>query len=168
MRARRGQVWYRDEMNWDSVRLFAFSAALVAAPATSAQELSLSCEGAMRGMFKDRSAGGMATDNQGNVITGGGSSSRYSDIPTVAQFEMAGGNARLNLPQPPTCSICVGEKGWRNVKQLSVSDTRITGKITYGMFSGTTFEIDRRTGVMTSENGFHGQCKAIDLTKRQF
>lgn len=155
-------------MDWDSVRLFAASAALIAAPVAAAQELSLSCEGAMRGMFKDRSVGGIATDNRGNVVTGGGNSSRYADIATVAQFQMTGGKARLNLPQPPTCSICVGEKGWRNVKQLSVTDALISGKITYGLFSGTAFEIDRRTGTMTSNNGFRGQCKAIDLSKRQF
>lgn len=155
-------------MKWDSVRLSALSAALVAAPVASAQELSLSCEGTMRGMFKDRSISGAVADNRGNMVSGGGSSARYSDIPTVAQFEMTGGKARLNLPQPPTCGGCVGEKGWRDVKQLSVSDARITGKITYGLFSGTTFEIDRRTGVMTSANGLRAQCKAIDLSKRQF
>lgn len=140
---------------------------LSASPAT-AQELSLICEGSMRGMFRDKGAGAVVVDNHGNMASGSGSTSQYRDVPTIAQFQMTGERARLNLPQPPTCAICVGEKGWRNVKELEVTESRIAGKITYGLFSGTRFEIDRRTGIMTSENGFTGNCTAQDLSKPKF
>lgn len=147
--------------------VLAILAAGLTVPA-SAQELSLICEGAMRGMFRDQGASASVFDGQGQMASGSASTSKYRDVPTIAQFEMSQGKARLNLPQPPTCAICVGEKGWRDVKQLEVSDTRIAGKITYGLLSGTSFEIDRRTGIMTSKNGFSGSCEAQDLSKRKF
>ena len=139
-----------------------------AGPAMLPEELLLVCDGAMRGMFKDRSVGGTVSDNVGNSVSGGGSSARYGDVPTTAQFRLEGGAARLNLPQPPTCGICVGEKGWRKVEGLKIEPNLISGKITYGLFSATTFEIDRRTGIMTSRNGFQGVCAAQDLSSRKF
>lgn len=137
-------------------------------PAAAAADMMLICEGAMRGMFKDRSVSGAIADNDGNSVSGGGSSARYGDVPTTAQFRLENDVAQLNLPQPPTCAICVGEKGWRKVQELKVEANRISGKITYGLFSKTTFEIDRRTGIMTSGNGFQGMCGAQDLSVRKF
>jgi hypothetical protein len=148
--------------------LIAGVVALFATAPAAAQELSLICEGSMRGMFRDRGAGALIVDNHGNMASGSGSTSQYRDVPTIAQFQMTGEGARLNLSQPPTCAICVGEKGWREVKDLAVTESRIAGKITYGLFSGTRFEIDRRTGIMTSENGFTGTCAAQDLSQRKF
>lgn len=142
---------------------------LASTPATAAEgELILVCEGVMRGLFTDRTGGGVVLDNRGNTAAAKGGTATYSEIPTTAEFQMNGETARLNLPQPPTCSICTGEKGWREVRDLSVDDDRITGRIRYGMFSGTKFEIDRRTGVMTSENGFRGECHAVSLQERRF
>ena len=137
-------------------------------PAAAAEEMMLICEGSMRGMFKDRSVGVTVTDNSGNGLAGGGSSASYSDVPTTAQFRLEAGSAQLNLPQPPTCAICVGEKGWRKVKELKVEPNQISGKITYSLLYGTAFEIDRRTGIMTSRNGFTGNCVAQDLSVRKF
>lgn len=133
-----------------------------------AQDLDLICKGAMRGMFTERAGGVVMADNQGNAVSGRGSSATYREVPTLAQFRLEGEAAQLNLPQPPTCSICVGERGWRKVKNLEVGPDRIAGKITYGLFSGTSFEIDRRTGIMTSSNGFRGECEAQDLSERKF
>lgn len=145
---------------------FAFAVSM--STSVAAQELALICEGSMRGMFRDRAGGALIVDNQGNMASGSGSTSQYRDVPTVAQFQMTTNKVRLNLPQPPTCGICVGEKGWRDVKKLEVTESRIAGKITYGLFSGTRFEIDRRTGIMTTENGFTGTCKPQDLSERKF
>ena len=150
------------------MRELAFALAFFSAAPATAQELSLICEGSMRGMFRDRAAGGVVVDDRGNMASASGSTSQFRDIPTAAQFQMRDSEARLNLPQPPTCAICVGEKGWRDVKDLEITDDRIAGKITYGLFSGTRFEIDRRTGIMTSENGFSGSCEAQDLSERKF
>ncbi|WP_370034481.1 hypothetical protein [Qipengyuania mesophila] len=154
-----------------SLTIAALASLCVICPANAddtTNELILVCEGAFRGDFKDKGAGGMIIESDGSMTSARGATSRYREIPTVAQFEMRGGSARLNLPQPPTCSICKGEKGWRDVRELSVDPDRITGKIRYGMFSATEFEIDRRTGIMTSRNGFTGVCEAIDLSKRKF
>lgn len=140
---------------------------LLSTPA-AAQELSLVCDGAMRGMFRDKGLSGLAVDDEGNMVSGSASLSQYREVSTVAQFELVDGKARLNLPQPPTCGICVGEKGWREVRDLEVSANRIAGRIKYGLLSGTRFEIDRRTGRMTSENGFAGTCQAQDLSKPKF
>ncbi len=138
------------------------------AASTSAQDLSLICKGTFRGMFTERAGGIVLADNQGNAVSGRGSSATYREVPTLAQFRLEGEAAQLNLPQPPTCSICVGEKGWRKVKDLKVGPDRIAGKITYGLFSGASFEIDRRTGIMTSSNGFRGECEAQDLSEHKF
>lgn len=140
----------------------------VPAGAQSPPELVLICEGAMRGTFTDDSVGGMVADQDGDFAAGRASSSKYGEVPTTAEFQLTGSEARLSLPQPPTCGICVGEKGWRDVRDLEVDENRIMGRIRYGMFSGTKFEIDRRTGVMTSENGFRGDCTAQDLSEQKF
>lgn len=142
--------------------------ALLAQPAQAQENLSLICEGAFRGQFKDRGAGGSIVTPEGDIYSGGGSTSQYRDIPTIALFRMDSGAATLNLPQPPTCAICKGEKGWRDVKDLSFGEDIISGRITYGLFSGTKFEIDRRTGIMTSRSGFTGMCSAQDLSQRKF
>lgn len=141
---------------------------LLQAQAAAAQDLILVCEGAMVGMFTERAGGVVATDNEGNVVSGRSGSSRYAEVPTTAEFQLVGDTARINLPQPPTCAICVGEKGWRDVRDLTVGEDRITGRIRYGLLSGTTFEIDRRTGTMTSRNGFRGECKPISIDERRF
>ena len=145
-----------------------FAGLLMQALPASAQDLALICEGNMRGMFTEKSTGGTIFDNKGNSVSGGASSARYGDISTTAQFRLAGAQAQLNLPQPPTCSICIGEKGWREVKGLKVEPDKISGKIRYGLLSGATFEIDRRTGIMTSSNGYRGTCEAQDLSNHKF
>jgi len=133
-----------------------------------AQDMVLVCNGAMRGLFTDRTAGGALVDADGGVTSARAGTASYGDIPTTAEFRLTGESAQLNLPQPPTCSVCTGEKGWREVRELQVDDTRISGRIRYGLLSGTRFEIDRRTGVMTSENGFRGECALPDLSQRKF
>ncbi|WP_086438232.1 hypothetical protein [Altererythrobacter xiamenensis] len=148
--------------------LIASTALLTTLPATAQDRLSLICEGAFRGEFKDRGVSGAVITPEGKVYSGGSASSEYGDIPTIALFELKEGEARLNLPQPPTCSICVGEKGWRDVKDLNISEDEIEGRIRYGLFSGTKFLIDRRTGIMTGDNGFTGMCRAQDLSERKF
>ncbi|MXP27915.1 hypothetical protein GRI58_03645 [Porphyrobacter algicida] len=153
-----------DIMRWPIIVMIG----LMSQPAFAQADLLLICKGNMRGMFKDRRVGAVVADNDGHAATGGASSSRYSDIPTTAMFELTNGKARLNLPQPPTCAICVGEKGWREVKDLRIEPDRISGRIHYGMLSGTEFEIDRRTGIMTSKNGFTGTCEKQDATKTRF
>jgi hypothetical protein len=47
-------------------------------------------------------------------------------------------------------------------KDLEVAGAVVTpeGRIRYGLFSGTKFMIDRRTGIMTGDNGFTGICAA--------
>jgi len=142
-------------------------AAFAAQPALAQDNLSLICEGMFRGNFKDGSAGVVLNGSDG-WQSGSASSSSYRDIPTIALFRLEAGTASLNLPQPPTCSICVGEKGWRDVKDLEMGDALITGRIRYGIFSATEFEIDRRTGIMTSKNGFTGMCQVQDLSERRF
>ena len=122
----------------------------------------------MRGMWTDQSAGGMIADNRGNVVTGGGSTTGYKDIPTTAQFRLLEGKAQLRLPQPPTCGICTGYNKWIDVKELKIDEDRISGKIRYDILTGVSFEIDRRTGIMTSKNGFEGLCEAQDLAQRKF
>ncbi|WP_143736853.1 hypothetical protein [Erythrobacter tepidarius] len=137
-------------------------------PVAAQDRLSLICDGAFRGQFKDREVGGAVVTPEGRVYSGGAASSQYGDVPTTALFELEDGTARLNLPQPPTCSICVGEKGWRDVKDLHVNEDKIEGRIRYGLLSGTKFMIDRRTGIMTGDNGFTGMCRAQDLSERKF
>jgi hypothetical protein len=153
------------------LKFCAVAAFVVMSPANAedvSDELILLCEGNFRGDFEEQGAGGAIFSPDGSVTSARGATSNYRDVPTVAQFEMRNGSARLNLPQPPTCGICKGEKGWRDVRNLSVEPNRISGKIRYGMLSATEFEIDRRTAIMTSRNGFTGICEAVDLSQRKF
>jgi hypothetical protein len=154
-----------------SLRFGTFLMLAAASPLQASEplnELSLVCDGTFRGDFKDQGIGAIVVDSDGNSASARGTTSKYREIPTRALFELKGSVARLNLPQPPTCAICVGEKGWREVKDLEVGSDRISGRIKYGLFSATEFEIDRRTGLMTSRNGFSGNCEAVDLSKRKF
>lgn len=146
----------------------AIMAALLSSP-VQAQELSLVCEGGNQGQHETGRTSGVLSSGDGTLISGRVSSSQYTEIPMTALFRMKDGAAELNLPLAPTCGICKGEGGWRKVKDLVVSEDQITGRISYSLFVGSsTFEIDRRTGLMTSRNGFRGQCRAQDLTKRAF
>lgn len=138
------------------------------AAAEAPSDLALVCEGAMKGNWKVGSDGALLLGPNGQWQSGSASRMQYAEIPTVAEFRISAGNASMYLPQPPSCGICKGETGWRDVKKLESTEAQFAGKISYGAFSGTTFQIDRRTGRMTSDNGFDGTCRAIDLTERKF
>lgn len=138
------------------------------AQADAPADLALVCEGHMKGTWKVGSDGTLILGPNGQWQSGASSQMRYAEIPTLAEFRITGGVASLYLPQPPSCGMCTGETGWRNVKGFQASESRFRGKISYGAFSSTSFEIDRRTGRMISKNGFDGVCRAIDMGERKF
>ena len=142
--------------------------ASIPALAQAPDDLALVCEGVMKGNWKVGSDGALVLGPNGQWVSGSGSTMRYAEVPTQAELRIKENVVELYLPQPPSCGLCTGETGWREVKDFEATEDRFTGRIRYGLLSGTDFVIDRRTGRMTSKNGFDGTCRAVDLSERKF
>lgn len=138
------------------------------AVATTPPDMLIICDGSAVAMAPESTTTMGVTDNQGYSATGSAVTSSPATLAFTAQLRIEGGEARMNLPAFAGPEISSSKGGWYRVKGLSVDDRRITGKVVWNFLSSSSFEIDRRTGTMTSSGGFQGQCHAADLEQRAF
>ena len=146
--------------------------AILLAAATSAMttppDMLLVCEGSTLAMAPESQTSMGVVDNEGYAATGSAVTSTRADVAFTAQLRIEDGEARMNLPTFVAPEVNSSKGGWYRVKSLVVDDKRITGKVVLNFLSSSSFEIDRRTGRMTSAGGFQAQCRAVDLTERAF
>lgn len=148
----------------------ALTLALTAAPALAKTppDMLLVCDGSTLAMAPDSQTTMGVVDNEGYAATGSAVTSSRADVPFTAQLRIESGEARMSLPAFVAPEISSSKGGWYKVKALVIDDRRITGKVVFNFISSSSFEIDRRTGTMTSAGGFHAQCRAVDLSERAF
>jgi hypothetical protein len=139
--------------------------ALILAAEVPTEELLLVCDGAV---MTDVSADseGEIYDNRGNSLHVRGSSSTPGSVPFRVQVRIRGAVAEMNMP--PAAGGTRAADGWRQVKQFTMTENEITGRVRVGLISAASFRIDRRTGLITSSGGYAGQCRKEDLSKRAF
>lgn len=51
---------------------------------------------------------------------------------------------------------------WRTSDNVLIDDDQITGKVRTSIFGKSSFKIDRRSGIMTSQGGFSGSCRKVE------
>jgi len=128
--------------------------------------LLLSCAGASSGVAATSSSSAVVYDNQGRQVTARGSTIEPVTIYGTVEIKLFDGIAEVLVPSQFTGGS--GGTKWRKVKNLVVTETEITGKVGLGLLSSTTFRVDRRTGSLTSNGGFRGQCIKVDESQRAF
>lgn len=125
--------------------------------AAATPNMLLVCEGATVAEVAESTTTAAVLDNRGNTAVGRAVTSSPQAIPFAVRFEIEDGEPTLALP----------DRRYK-VRDLSITDRRITGKVRYNFLSSSRFEIDRVTGTMSSENGFQGRCKPVDTAARAF
>lgn len=147
--------------------MFLLAIALQGASPAS-EELFLVCDGGTAANATTSTTNAIVRDQYGNEVSGTASTSEPTNVNFRVQFRMLNGAAEMNVPTVATPQLRGGQAGWFPVKKLVVSDTEISGNVSYNFMSSSRFRIDRRTGIMTSSGGFNGTCVKRDLSQRAF
>jgi hypothetical protein len=134
--------------------------------AETALSLLLSCPGSSSGMGVASSTNVIGSNNYGERVNVSGSTRTPMTVEGVVEIRISNGLAEVMIPAQFTLGS--GGTKWRKVKNLSVTDDEISGKISLGLLDSSTFRIDRRSGVLISNGGFRGQCQKVDESKRAF
>ena len=152
------------------VRAAALIATLFATPVIAQQDVPdlLICHGSSIGEVPDGGSDAVVTDNYGNVITGRQRNVRTAELNFTVQLRLRGAAPRINLPRFAAPDIASSRGGWFRVKNLEIERDYIRGKAVFNFLSASRFEVDRRTGIMTTENGYRGLCEAGDTENRAF
>jgi hypothetical protein len=144
--------------------------ASLAAPAWPGEipaDMLLICQGQTSGHRAVGTTTATIFDNQGNQVTGNAVSTAPGDVIAVVQFRVRAGQAEMNVPAALTPMFAGGKNGWFKVKKLAFTDDTITGKVAFTFLDNTSFEIDRRTGILTAQ-GFQALCERAELSERRF
>jgi hypothetical protein len=128
----------------------------------------LVCHGRSFGNVETSQTTAAVSTNTGFSGSGASSTARRGEVSMAVQFRIEDGEARMNLPASALPEIHGGKNGWLKVTKLEVTADRISGKVKFNFLNSSEFEIDRRTGIMTSEAGFQGDCEKLDLNARAF
>lgn len=92
----------------------------------------------------------------------------FTDRLTVV-LEM--GTARAQMPNAALPPMHGGRDGWYDIRELSVTDEEIRGKVAINFLNHADIRIDRRTGGVVFkglQSSFSGQCEKIDTARRAF
>ena len=128
----------------------------------------LICQGSTVGSMETGGTSAVVTDSDGNILTGRSVDTEVRAINAVIQLRLNGDDPRVNLPRFFAPQVASSKGGWYRVKDLEVSDDFIRGKVVFNFMQSSRFEIDRRTGILTSEKGFQASCEAADVSERKF
>ena len=147
----------------------AFIALGMAAPvrAATADEMLLLCDGVAVGTAPQSETTAVVSNNSGDRATGVATTSTSVQVPVTIQVRIANGAGEMNVPTFLLPEMHGGKAGWFKIKQLVVGEAIISGKIQINFLTSGSFQIDRRTGLLTT-GGFTGKCKAASLTERAF
>jgi hypothetical protein len=127
----------------------------------SENEMLLVCTGTTLRSTPTSQTSAMVTDNSGNMAVGSATSSSIQNAQIQVRLRITGEEGELFVPAGFMNS------GWRKVKKFKMGADEISGKISYWL-TQSSFRIDRRTGIMTTSNGFEGNCIKEDLQQRAF
>jgi hypothetical protein len=135
-----------------------------------ALDLRLKCEG----------VGSMAVPNVTSAYVSGtnGSASgsviseRTRQMPEFLSVEISGETARVHVPRsllPPIHGG--GQNDWWDLKELTITDTEISGRFSLNFINKPMVRIDRTTGSISVDGfkeAFRGTCAVEDPTARKF
>jgi hypothetical protein len=132
----------------------------------AALSIMLTCPGSSAGIGTTSTETAVVTNSDGDRVNISGSTGGPVAVNGTVDVRIIDGVAEVLVPAVFTGGT--GGAKWRKVKELTVTDSEITGKIGLGLLSSSNFRIDRRSGVFMSNGGFRGQCTKIDEAKRAF
>lgn len=132
----------------------------------AAFSIMLTCPGSSAGMGTTSTETAVVTNSDGDRVNISGSTGGSVAVNGTVDVRIIDGVAEVLVPAVFTGGT--GGAKWRKVKDLTITDSEITGKISLGLLSSSNFRIDRRSGVFMSNGGFRGQCTKIDEAKRAF
>lgn len=132
----------------------------------AAFSIMLTCPGSSAGMGTTSTETAVVTNSDGDRVNISGSTGGSVAVNGTVDVRIIDGVAEVLVPAVFTGGT--GGAKWRKVKDLTITDSEITGKINLGLLSSSNFRIDRRSGVFMSNGGFRGQCTKIDEAKRAF
>ncbi len=156
-----------------SLKLAAFGGwALFAASAhpAAALDLKLSCQGVASMTVPHVTTAQVYGSNgyaSAGVVSQG---TRQTD--DMFSVEIAGDNGRVHVPRsllPPVHGG--GKEDWWDLKELTVTDTEITGRFSLNLFNKPTIRINRLSGVIAMDGlkeTFRGTCAPEDVAQRKF
>lgn len=130
----------------------------------AAFSIMLTCPGSSAGMGTTSTETAVVTNSDGDRVNISGSTGGSVAVNGTVDVRIIDGVAEVLVPAVFTSGT--GGAKWRKVKDLTITDSEITGKISLGLLSSSNFRIDRRSGVFMSNGGFRGQCTKIDEAKR--
>lgn len=126
----------------------------------------LTCPGSSAGMGTTSTETAVVTNSDGDRVNISGSTGGSVAVNGTVDVRIIDGVAEVLVPAVFTGGT--GGAKWRKVKDLTITDSEITGKINLGLLSSSNFRIESRSGVFMSNGGFRGQCTKIDEAKRAF
>lgn len=132
----------------------------------AALSIMLTCPGSSAGIGTTSTETAVVTNSDGDRVNVSGSTGGSVSVNGTVDVRIIDGVAEVLVPAVFTGGT--GGAKWRKVKDLTITDSEITGKISLGLLSSSNFRIDRRSGVFMSNGGFRGQCAKIDEAKRAF
>ena len=166
---------------WPSIALAQNSAPEVAASEASLQsdqsssvnepenEMLLVCDGSTFTVVPTSQTNALVTDSHGNMVVGSATSSAPANVRRQVQLRIKGGSAEMQVPELGGLAfLFIVNAGWYKVKNLIVGGDEISGKVRFGAFDSSKFRIDRRTGSISLQGVFSGNCRKEDLQKRAF
>ena len=149
------------------VRKTLFIGLLFIPTVTTAQDgaLALVCEGG--GVATGSTFGHSSTiDADGDLVQG--NYSGETSFGANGIFELRSDGKVAELRGPPAM-MPRSRTGWTSVKNFSMSENEITGRIkSMPLKEGMGFTIDRRTGIMATTWGFQGTCRTKVEEPRKF
>lgn len=137
------------------------------AQATDLPDL-LACRGSSVGSVATGSSSTIVKDSDGRVVTGQSVDSEVREIGAVIQFRLNGEDPRVNLPRIFAPETAVSKGGWYRVRDLQITEDFVRGRMIFNLMQSARFDIDRRTGIVTTTDGFQGECQAVEVNQRKF
>ena len=111
--------------------------------------------------------------SNGHWAQGNAYSRKANDFADELEVKIDGDKAQVRLPRQIVPKIHGGIGGWFGVKDLTVAENEITGKVTMNFANAPYLHIDRITGAVSingRDGSFSVQCKPFDeaTTQRAF
>jgi hypothetical protein len=153
------------------LRILAFPSLMLFTSNLSAEvptQLQLSCPGSSTGMLVVESASARVTGQAGTTASANGSRSEITTIRGTVNFRLSDGIAEINVPAQFLPTLHGGKAGWFKVKELSLTDDEIIGKVSLNFLNSSRFRIDRRSGMITTSGGFTGECSKMENQSVKF
>ena len=108
---------------------------LLAAAIAPQSELLIICNGSMVANVGNSTTTAVVTDSSGASATGRSVTSHPGQVNVTVQFRLINGKAQLHLPPYALPSLNSAKEGWLQVKDLSVTEDQISGKVRFNFLN---------------------------------